>query len=99
VEKLTNLNEEFQEVITQERIYNNEEVELLEKDFTRKLKQSDTKNIIVKNKLTQLANHMQIFVASSFNMEQMVDSIVDYVTKNKVQAVKDSKRQKLNFPL
>lgn len=42
---------------------------MLEKDFSMKLKQADSRNIIVKNKLTQLANHMQIFVASSFNME------------------------------
>lgn len=35
---------------------------------------------------------MQIFVASSFNMEQMVDSILDYVMKNKVQAIKDTGR-------
>lgn len=64
----------------------------MEKEYLRKTKAAESKNIIVKNKLTQLANYMQIFVASSFNMEQMVDSILDHVMKNKVQAVKDSGR-------
>lgn len=52
IEKLGNLNKEMTELITEERNFNNEEIQEMEKDYLRKIKAVESKNIIVKNKLT-----------------------------------------------
>ena len=39
--------------------------------------------MLIKNKLLKLANHFAIFVAASFNVEQIVDSIVEQVTNKR----------------
>ena len=52
-----------------------EELQRKEADCERQLKQWDSKHMLSRNKLTQLANYLHVFVAASFNMEQIIDAV------------------------
>lgn len=51
IERLTSLNEELRDLIDQEREANNEELVRVEKEKELKIKQTETRTVILKNKL------------------------------------------------
>ena len=69
IQRLSDLNEELRELIEEERTLNMEEVDRINKACTMKLKQHDSRQILLKNKLTKIANLHGVFTAASFNQE------------------------------
>lgn len=69
IERLTALNEELRDLVDQEREANIEEINRLEQEKDLKIKQNDTRTVILKNKLMQLASCLGAYIAQSFTHE------------------------------
>lgn len=66
---MTQLNEEMQDLIAEERQLNQEEVVRIEKQFQMQLKSAESKQLLYRNKLLTLASHYDLFVATNFTSE------------------------------
>ena len=58
---------------------------------------NESKGMIVKNKLLSLAGHFKVFVASSFNQEQILDSILDAVNSKRIRQYNEKSQERLTL--
>lgn len=87
----------MRKLIEQERESNNEEIENIEKMYKKIMQGSESKTMIIKNKLLSLAGHFKVFVASSFNQEQILDSILDAVNSKRIRQYPEKSQERLTL--
>ena len=62
------MNKEMRELIEQERLYTQEELQKMDNKCKSKIKSNESKYVVLKNKMLQLANQLKVYVAPSFEM-------------------------------
>ena len=65
--------------------------------YKKILQGNESKGMIVKNKLLSLAGHFKVFVASSFNQEQILDSILDAVNSKRIRQHTDKSQDRVTL--
>ena len=66
-------------MVEQERQTNLEEIERIKADAEYAIQQNETKLVILKNKLVQLANNSKVYVCFDFSLEMIVDALLEKI--------------------